>query len=368
MKSLLRFSFVFLVIACGCSEDTEIRTYSVARKATPVLPSAEPQPTQTLAVILPSKDAAWTLKLMDDPSKVAPLVADFRQIASSLEFDDQGKPRWKLAPGWSEQVLEGQFTYAKFSHEAGATVTLSQIVANTAESSKWQSDMIENINRWRGQLGLSNQGWQAMQPDLEEVPELSTETAKAYFVSLEGMRKPGGSGMGSGAPFLDRMREQQTQSQGQTQAGQATTQQTQPGGKSPLKYQVPEGWKEVPSSSGIRLATFEVKDQDKLATVTISSAGGELESNIQMWFQQVGVEPDPQRVQDAVKAATSGKVKEQEYKCYRLQGEGDTSNAIRVAVISIGNNQNMFVKMTGPSALVDAQSAAMDQLVSSLQW
>jgi hypothetical protein len=367
MKSWFRFLSVFLILACGCGEDTSIRSYKVARKIEPASPSAEPQPAQTLGVIVPTRDTAWFLKLMDDPAKVAPLAADFREIAGSLEFDDQGRPRWKLTSGWSEQILES-ITYAKFSHKDGATATLTKLAANTSEDTEWQKYLLDNVNRWRDQLGLGKQDWQAMQPELEEVPTLSTGTAKAYFVSLEGMRKSGGMGMG-GAPFLDRMRAQQEQPN-QSDSPQSTN--SSPAPRSPdalqLKYQLPSGWTEAASSSGIRLATFEIKDQEQTATVTISTAGGELESTIEMWLNQVEVKPDQQLIKQVTEQATSGKVQDKEFKSYRMQGEGDGAKAIRVAVIPIADNQNMFVKMTGPVALVDANSAAMDQLISSLSW
>lgn len=393
MKSWVRvFSIVSMALLLGCGEDTQIRSYTVAKK-----PSQTPQPevpAQTLGVIFPNQDTAWFLKLMDDPAKVEPLTSEFRRLADSIEFDEQGKPRWKLADGWRDQVLE-QITYAKFTHNAGATATLTKLAANTQDAEAWQAYLKENVNRWRDQLSLAPQEWSDMQEDLEEFPNHSTGPAKAYFVMLKGNRKSAGSGMGN-APFMDRMRAQaqaQSGSQPQTAPAQNTPAQTTPPESSPtdpnsasgssastkttaptgeqrrikLTYEVPSDWTELPAS-GIRLASFQVQQQDQSATIVISTSTGKIPDAVGMWLQQIGQPAEQAKVDSVIQAATDGQLNNISYRCYRIADEEDKTLAIRVAVIPVSPTENLYVKLTGPSTLVEAQAATMDRFISSLNW
>ena len=389
MKLRAKFCSILLLLAvAGCGEDTAVRTYSVAKSLSS---SADQQasiaPAQTLGVILPHNDTAWFLKLMDDPAKVEPLTNDFRKLASSIRFDEQGRPMWNLVEGWNDQVLE-QITYAKFTHGDGATATLTTLAANTQDAQQWQAYLKDNVNRWRDQLGLAPQDWPDMARELEEFPDHSKETAKAYFVSLKGTRKGSGMGMGN-APFLDRMRAQQTgdlatggstgadssaPSNSATSAPQASGPQFAPSGKKlELKYQVPELWQELPAS-GIRLASFQIQQQDQVASVVVSTSTAQIPQVIEMWMQQVGKTPSESQVTEIIQSASSGEVNSATFQCYQLLGEGDQAIAIRAAVVPLkdptanGNSENLYIKMTGPAALVQAQSPAMDQFVSSITW
>lgn len=371
---------LLLIFVVGCGEDTEVRTYTVAKRPAPPTATDEaPTPVQTIGVIYPHKSTAWFLKLMDDPSKVESLSSEFRRLADSIQFGEDGSPQWKLTEGWKDQVLE-QITYAKFTHADGVTATLTKLAANTEDTEAWHAYLQSNVNRWRDQVGLAPQDWEAMQPELEEFPNHSSENVKAYFVSLKGMRKSAGAGMGMGnAPFLDRMRAQ-AQSQPQPQAQATGPSATPPAQANPaqnpvmtnddrlqLKYVVPEGWQEQPAS-GIRLASFVVQAQDKTASVSISTSTGQVPAAVEMWLKQVGKTPDEPQIAQIIQAATSGKVRDLEYRCYRIGDESNPEMAIRVAVIPIKENENLYVKMTGASALIEAQSQAMDNFISTLNW
>lgn len=367
---------LLLTFVVGCGEDTEVRTYTVAKRPPP--PTEEITPVQTIGVIYPHKSTAWFLKLMDDPSKVESLSSEFRRLADSIQFNEDGSPQWKLTEGWKDQVLE-QITYAKFTHADGATATLTKLAANTEDAEAWHAYLQSNVNRWREQVSLAPQDWEAMQPELEEFPNHSSDNIKAYFVSLKGMRKSAGSGMGMGnAPFLERMRAQaQSQAQAQAAGPSATTPPAQANpaqgpeltndGRLQLKYVVPEGWQEQ-AASGIRLALFVIQAQDKTASVSISTSTGQVPAAVEMWLKQIGKTPDEPQIAQILQAASSGKVRDLEYRCYRIGDESNPETAIRVAVIPIKETENLYVKMTGPSALIEAQSQAMDDFISTLSW
>src|SRR5690606_23079486 len=65
-----------------------------------------------------------------------------------------------------------------------------------------------------------------------------------------------------------------------------------PGGaaSSPIAYDVPEGWQES-SRTAFRLASFQVADGGRTATLTVSSVAGSVADNINRWRGQVGLPP-----------------------------------------------------------------------------
>lgn len=343
---------IFLI--AGCSEDTAIRSYSVAKKPAAPVASEQSSPAQMLGVIVPHRENAWFFKMTDKPEKVQRLADEFRQLAGSLSFSDDGTPQWQLAPGWTEKVLK-QITYATFSSADGATVTLTQLGANTNDSQQWQTYLTDNINRWRQQLSLEPQEWSVMQPQLEEVAKHSTEKAKAYFVSLTGKQTSGGQ-RGMRAPFLEQMG---------AGAGASATR-PQPTGLVKLTYQVPDGWQEK-SVTGIRLAAFEIADTPSPGTVVVSTASGAIESSVGMWLQQIGATAGEQQVNQVIESATEGTAQQTTYRCYTVAQE-DKEQAIRVAVIPLGPSGNIYVKLTGSRQLMQSQIEKMDQFLSSLSW
>jgi len=373
-STILRVStLAYLFIACtGCGEDTAIRSYSVAKNSgsgssagAADTAGVADKPAQLLGVIVPHQESAWFLKMTDEPEKVQKLTDDFRNLASSLTFSQDGTPEWSLADGWQQKVLK-QITYAQFSNADGATVTLTQLGANTADATQWQTYLKDNINRWRQQLGLDPQEWSSIEQELEEVPTHSTETAKAYFVSLIGRQSAAAGGaMRAVPPMMGPSPESRPQS------STLPTKESSESAKPRLTYQVPESWQEQPSS-GIRLASFQIPAEPEMGTLVVAVAGGQLEQSIAMWMQQVGLEPEESRVKKVMENAVQASSLLGEYSCFSVEGstpqaEGGKSVAIRVAVIPLNDRESLFVKMTGTKALIAAQLEKFDQFVQSLR-
>lgn len=400
-----------VIATIGCGEDTAIRSYTVAkqssadRDAPSDTATAAGKPAQLLGVIVPHQESAWFFKMTDEPERIQKLTDDFMSLASSLTFSPDGTPQWNLADGWEQRVMK-QITYAQFSNADGATVTLTQLGANTKDSTQWQNYLKDNINRWRQQLGLDPQDWTTIEPALEEVPSHSTETAKAYFVSLVGRQAASGAGAMRGAvPPAMRSADDGRSASSKTSSTppDSQTDSTRPR----LTYSVPESWLEQPAS-GIRLASFQIpakkdsdaKDSDPsnsstadistagsstadsstadsltadAGTVVVAVAGGQMEQSMAMWMRQVGLEPVEDQVKRLIQNAVSLTAPLGDYQCFTIEGtslpsDGQIAVVIRVAVIPLNERESLFVKMTGPKELIAAESKTLDQFVQSLQW
>ena len=366
-----------LAAVLGCSENTSIRQYRVAKKETQRTTAAQnigstaaPAKEQLmLAAIVPNKDFAWFFKLTGDPEVVLKNDPEFRSIVKSVAFDGSGQPTWKLHEGWQQQITPNDITYGKLTNsKAGLTATVTRLpfTSNATEES-WRGYIVSNINRWRNQLSLDKQEWAQMSAELEEFPELSQGPAKAYFVSISGK----GSG-GMSAPFMNRGARAQA-AEGTSQATESPSSPSLAAGSDqahsaaenedgegkvgekggddekgrgdekgesdaerratlktdsvatddasakPITYTVPKAWSETPAS-GMRMAAFAITEGDSTGEVTVIAAGGGIEANIGIWLGQVGAEANAELTQRILAAAEELMVDGVAAKLYTIDG------------------------------------------------
>ncbi|MCR9295021.1 MAG: hypothetical protein NXI32_20070 [bacterium] len=352
---------VMTLLLSGCAEEQGIRVYEVAKQddrggrsmaATP----AAVQEQQMLGAIVPDGKKYWVFKLLGDPEKVAKNRDEFLQIVNSLQFD-AGTPRWQLSDGWTDQLLGG-ITYAELRKDSDA---LRATVTELPVMEQWQELVKRNVNRWRDQLDLEpRDDWNSIEPELEEVEALSQGENKAYFVSLKGM----GSGQMSGGmgPF------QRAQAQANAAPSETTAEPPAAPEKPKLDYRVPETWlAQDVSQNPMRLAAFEVAAGDEQAELTIIPASGAIESNLGIWFNQVGLEPSETAVQKVMEQATQVQVNDLAAKIYELDGGAD-QESILVADIPWRDEESLFVKLKGKSQVVATERDRFEEFVESIRW
>ena len=373
---LILLTGFLILLALGCSDEPEIRVYTVAKKdSREYRANKKIEKQQILGVIIPNKTNAWFLKLMDAPEKVGASEQDFRKIAQSLSFESDGIPNWELTGGWSEERSpQDMFTYAKLKNlDADVTATVSKLPAQTDDPERWTSSIVANVNRWRGQLSLPPQNWENMEEDIEEVPELSQGPAKAYLVSLTGTksagRSMGGPFSGMRAPFASAPRNEGTQGEApQTDSkdseSTALPSPSTSGGK--LSYDTPSEWQEE-SAGGFRLASFRVGEGEDSASIAVSTANGEVEMFVDMWMNQVGSTGGDSIRKGIIDDADGIEVNGVESQLYRIGG-GEGEKQIIVVQIPWTESQSLFVKIVGPASIVDSQEENLKSFLSTLSW
>ena len=112
-------------------------------------PKAEKVPTRILGVIAPGDEGtSWFFKLMGPAEAVAGQQAAFDQFLSTIEFNKKAdKPvTWTLPEGWREGPRKGRYATILIG-PGDEPLELSVMPAG--------GDLLDNVNRWRGQLGLA---------------------------------------------------------------------------------------------------------------------------------------------------------------------------------------------------------------------
>ena len=142
--------------------------------------------------------------------------------------------------------------------------------------------------------------------------------------------------------------------------------------ESPLSWTLPAGWQEL-EASGMRIANLRPAGhpEAECTLVVLGGDGGGLEANVNRWRQeQMGLEPlAPGAAQElplmnllgagATRVALNGS--------YTNMGSSPRSDWGLLGAILVAERFTIFVKMTGPAALVADEAGAFDAFCGSLQ-
>jgi hypothetical protein len=134
-------------LALGCNDNREISSY---RAPKPTLPAAQPE-VRLLAVIVPRADETWFVKLVGPADTVDRNVKDFEQFVQSLRFTrTAGSPlQWDTPSEWRKGP-DAPTRYAAFLMGPED----EQAVLTVVKLGKEAGTLLDNVNRWREQIGL----------------------------------------------------------------------------------------------------------------------------------------------------------------------------------------------------------------------
>ena len=192
------------VAVVGCSPAEKIEQYRVDKPEVlakqfshgsdaDASPTADTSPTdRMLAAIVPHGSQFWFFKLAGPDDAVRTHGKEFLQLMFSLHFADgaESPPDWTLPEGWTREP-GNQMRYATLVIAPGPPrleVSVSTFPKPSGESETIDAILL-NVNRWRGQMGLSPITKDQLADETKQLP-LGGETAT--FVSLVGKLGKGG--------------------------------------------------------------------------------------------------------------------------------------------------------------------------------
>jgi hypothetical protein len=140
-----------------------------------------------------------------------------------------------------------------------------------------------------------------------------------------------------------------------------------------IQWKAPAGWRDA-GPAGMRLATFSLGNAPQTGLCTIirmGAAAGDLEANTRRWMQQVRLaDPEPARLSaflaQQATLQTEGGWPATVVDLTTWPAENTETESMIAGLVSPGD-QTLFLKLTGPRPLLDAERAAFRALVQSLR-
>ena len=356
-----------LSLSAGCRKQEEITSYTVSKGASsqnsalPDMTAAPAKPTRMLAAIVPGSPQNWFFKMTGEPDQVKAEFDNFIQFMKSVTLNGD-KPEWKLPENWTQEPGSSMRFATLKVKETDPDVELS--VIPLPAGSDQTADLLSNINRWRGQVGLDSISAEDIKAAADKSPALDTElfTLKSgdetiSVVSLNGMMA--GNPM-SRAPFASGM----MGGPGGPAAGPAN-----PPVAASIKYETPEGW-QPGRSGGMRKAAFNITSGDETGEVTVIDLNGEsnpLLLNVNRWRDQVGLKDITEA--ELPQQSEQLKVGDLEATYVKLIGPEDAKPRIAIlGAIIYRDHLAWFVKFTGPVKLAEQEQNRFKQFVKSIRF
>lgn len=331
-----------LLSLSACSQEDGIRQYTVPKASSIVSSSSS----------APEVDQVWFFKLTGPEDALLAELPKFSEFIRSVRFAD-GNPAYTLPESWQEQGSSGM-RFQTISIPGSDPPLEIAISTLKAPQEKPLDYLKANIDRWRGQLGLSameGDDWYSKAESEGELIARQESERSLIFVNLVGAA---GSRMIT-AIVTNNELGIVPESSGPAMAAAAP--------KSGLKYDTPEGW-ETSKGNSMRLASFAVKGEDGAADVSVTRfpGGGGLLENINRWRGQVKLEPIKE--DQLTESSEEMKVGDRDATLTEIIGD---EQSILAAIVPDGD-MKWFFKMQGPSEIVKAEQKRFKQFLNSVSF
>ena len=181
----------------GCGQSDEIRHYQAVKlkqpeiKATDGMLAAIVLPTEKAPSTAAAGEQAWFFKLAGPIEAVAPLADVFHKFLLSVHFVD-GHPAYDVPADWHARGAS-EMRYETFEIPVPDGKPLELSVTTLPRSKQDEAEfLLDNINRWRGQMSLRHLGAPKSWPTrASDCPSMGR---RPRLVSLTGKLKAGGMG------------------------------------------------------------------------------------------------------------------------------------------------------------------------------
>ena len=370
------------LFCAGCQRVEQISSYEVPKRVannqpqphsqphsqqTPQAASGEPSH-RMLGLIAAGDKQVWFFKLVGKLDQIDPLAKKVNKFLTQVNFAAD-KPTWKLPAGWKERPSRGM-RLATIEIPAGDGKPLGLSVIGLGIAQDWDQQLLDNVNRWRGQLGLPATG----QSGLASSSTSIKGREKAVLIDLSGQFDDGGMtppfAGGAKPPFAGGAKPPFAPNGAPSSFKPATIAAAAP----KLLYDTPKSWKELPATS-MRLVNLTTGGGDQSASVRVSrwnahGAMGDPTENVNRWRGMVGLPPVDAK--EVSKLGQAVKVAGQRAVLFDImpEGPGDPSRPATgiTAAMFEQDNQVWFFMMAGPAKTVAAQRKEYDQWLASVRF
>lgn len=348
---------LLLLAAAGCQRAEEVRTYEVPKEQSRTAVEADPSPSgpptdRMIAAMLRGDESAWFFKTAGPIEQIEPVAERVHEFLGAVGFNEENsRPTWEAPDEWTEQGESGIRLATLLIPAGNETVEMSVIPLGL--SGDWDAQVLDNVNRWRGQLGLRSVASLDALAGSDEVQQTTVDGRPMVVFDAQGHFES--SGMS--APFA-------------ASAGVPPTDQPAPPERapeeddSPLSYTLPEGWQELPAG-GMRLADLRAGGAEVTAFAFSSQAPAMADplENVNRWRREIGMPPtDQQQLDDDAETLT---IDGAEATYVELTPEGGAEST--VAAMFERGPLVWFFKMRGPAGDVAEHKDAFGEWLASVK-
>jgi hypothetical protein len=355
---------LLLLLVAGCHRD-EVKVYRVAKDQDQTQPQTAPA--------LPTDSPNPALPPGHPDISSAP-------GASLPPASESARPQltWKTPDGWTE-VAPGDMRVASFKIQ-GQNGKQADVSVIPLPGRSGTDDA--NVNRWRGQVGLSSVSPEELKKSAESI-EAADQPAQLYDIAGQN------PGNGEAARILGVIQHRDDAVWFFKMTGDAgLVEQQKPAFVAFLKsvsftaaapisskdkpnWQVPAGWQEVPAGQFLVAKFMITGDGGATAAVNVSSSSGEgggLVGNVNRWRGQLGLAPLSET--DVNKSVTSIDVSGGKTSLVDMSGtDARTGQPTRlVGVMVPESGQTWFYKLMGNAKVVESQKAAFTKFVQGVKY
>lgn len=317
-----------------------------------------------LGAMIASGDGVWFFKLVGTLAELSPLEDALKSFFKDQLVIKDNEPKWTLPEGWTETAGSGmRFATIQVPAEGQVLVegrkSLEMSVIRLPKAGPWNAQVLSNVNRWRGQLGLPPTGEPALKLSTSPLPQ----SEEALLVDLKGvyaggMTPPFAGAFAGGSPMPAKPT--------------APAPSSPPRGDSnpELKYEVPEGWVDK-GGSGMRKANLMTGDDSNAAEITVfqfsaaAPAMADPLANVNRWRQQVELDIIDQAKLDELKEAITISGDPATY--IEMIPEAEALKQASIAAMQEREGQVWFYKLSGTREEVKAQRDAFKAWLESIQ-
>ncbi len=343
-----------LLVLSGCNQSSPITVYESVPKTRNVAsneprPAAGPPKFEMTVAIVEQPSATWFFKIAGQIETMQQVAPNWDEFLKSVTFDEQGQPVWQLPEGWTT----GQGSSMRF-----ATLIAGPDPSTSPEVSVSQlppgQDLLGNVNRWRGQLGLGPINRAQLPDDLAS----SKQNPSIEFKIFNAQGPILSTGM-AGAPFAGR-------------AGGPPMRQLEPPADSsaapaeelPIDFTTPDGWQPGQKST-VYVARWSKTVDDQTVEIAVLNMNPSDESwrmNVEAWSAQLRLAETP----DVGSLTQPLTVAGQPARRIRLDAtDGEMAGHSVIAVMISGQN-GWLIKYSGNTSLLDQQMDNFESFLASI--
>jgi len=324
----------------GCSQEEKIARYEIPKdrsgldhirdavgqteNASAEEPVVSTEQDRMIVALAMRDDATWFFKLNGPVSRIDETEDQWRPFLEKIAFDKSGKPSWELPEGW-ETAGQKPMRFATLVID-----TKKPSVELAVSSLSAGQDLLLNVNRWRGQLGLKPTTEGGLKDSLTAI-QAGDQELKLFDATGKmsgGMMPPFARGGGGAKAKMPKL------------------------ASSKIQFTAPKDW-QVGQPSPFLKARFSHTDGDKTVQISVSAlpaAANKWIPNATRWAGQVGMGSLEQtKLAELTEPVTVDGV---EGKLVRLIPEVEDGAKATIAAMVAKDSNAWFFKLTGDRDLV----------------